>query len=478
MAAIRSVMATVGAGLGKVSMFGLVRPCLHHTPPALHAAWLSHLCGMCLTLRDEHGHPYRLATNFDGLLVSVLVAAQAPQLATTREAAPCALRGFRRASVVSAKAAGARLAAAVSLVLAAARLRDHVADRDGAYGRPLVARTVSHLSTRWAAAGADTATAVGFDTTVLTDAVARQPTLEAAARPGDSPLAVTEPTETAVAAAFGYTATLAGRPHNAAPLAAAGRAFGRLAHLLDAVEDLATDRAAGAWNPLLATGTGLAGARKLCAASHRRLRHAVAATDFADAELVRTLLVDEVGRAIRRTFHAAHHPEAFEPPDEPLNGPPEEPDGAEGDEPDKGGRHRAKSRRPLWWGLGATAFGCAAAAFTCGVWRPRCGDGHLGGGDGGSGCGVTCQPCGCDGCQCGGGSDPSGSVCTGCCGACDTDCDKCCDGCCDKTCDAACDGCCSGCGEGCNGCCSGCGEGCGGCGDDCCGGGSSCQCQC
>lgn len=461
-------------------MFGLVRPCLHHTPPALHSAWLSHLCGLCLALRDEHGHPYRLATNFDGLLVSVLVAAQAPSLATTREAAPCALRGFRRADVVSAKATGARLAAAVSLVLAAARMRDHVADRDGPYRRPLVARTVSHLADRWSSAGAGTAAAVGFDTAVLTDAVARQPGLEAAARTGTSPLAVTEPTETAVAAAFGYTATLAGRPHNTAALTAAGRAFGRLAHLLDAVEDLAADRAAGAWNPLLATGTGLPQARVLCTASHRELRRAVTAADFVNAELVRTLLVDEVGRAIQRAFHAAHHPDGHEPSEDPPDDPPG--DGANGGEP--GGGHRAAGRRPLWWGLGGAAFACAAAAFTCGLCQRRCDQGHPGGD--GNGCNGTCGSCTCGSCDCGGcggesGSDPSDSICTGCsdktcgsiCGGCETCGQSCCSGC-----DAGCNGCCTGCGEGCSacgdGCCTGCGEGCSGCGDGC----SSCQCQC
>lgn len=50
--------------------------------------------------------------------------------------------------------------------------------------------------------------------------------------------AVIEPTESATAAAFAHTAVLAGRPDNAVPPAEAGRLFGRLAHLLDAVEDL------------------------------------------------------------------------------------------------------------------------------------------------------------------------------------------------------------------------------------------------
>jgi len=89
-----------------------------------------------------------------------------------------------------------------------------------------------------------------------------RPRQSAAERAPSSLLAVTEPTESATAAAFAHTAVLAGRPDNIAALAQAGRLFGRLAHLLDTVEDLPADVATGAWNPLVATGTDLAGARR------------------------------------------------------------------------------------------------------------------------------------------------------------------------------------------------------------------------
>ncbi|MYV67025.1 hypothetical protein GT043_14005, partial [Streptomyces sp. SID2131] len=65
-------------------------------------------------------------------------------------------------------------------------------------------------------AGARTGRALGFDTAVLVDAVDRQTGIEALAGPGTPLLAVTEPTETATAAAFAHTAVLAGRPENAA----------------------------------------------------------------------------------------------------------------------------------------------------------------------------------------------------------------------------------------------------------------------
>ena len=120
-------------------MFGIVRPCRHRLHGPLFGRWMAHLCGLCLTLRDLNGQPGRLVTNYDGVLVSVLAEAQGPGLAPHRQAGPCALRGFRRADVVDAAAPGARLAGAVSLVLAAGKLRDHIADGDGPFGRGVVA---------------------------------------------------------------------------------------------------------------------------------------------------------------------------------------------------------------------------------------------------------------------------------------------------------------------------------------------------
>ncbi|WP_283136874.1 DUF5685 family protein [Rhizohabitans arisaemae] len=294
-------------------MFGIVRPCRHRLCGNLHAAWLAHLCGLCLTLRDEHGHAARLVTNYDGLLVSVLLEAQSAGRSPHRRAAPCALRGFRGADVVDARSEGARLAASVSLVLAAGKMRDHVQDRDGVFARRVPAGHVAGLvAGRWADAGARTGRLIGFDTAVLTEAIGRQADLE---RDTDRGLLdLTEPTETAVAAAFAHTAALAGKPHNAESLAEAGRHFGRLAHLLDAVEDLHDDRSRGAFNPLTATGTDLARARRHCDDALAGLRLAVADLDLEDSRLTTALLVREVGESVDRVFAAAHDPQALHVP--------------------------------------------------------------------------------------------------------------------------------------------------------------------
>ncbi|HSA49498.1 MAG TPA: DUF5685 family protein [Yinghuangia sp.] len=290
-------------------MFGIIRPCRHSLAEGLRDSWMAHLCGLCLALRDDHGHAARVATNYDGLIISVLVEAQTATEAVKsgrRKAGPCALRGMRTAEV--ARGEGARLAAAVSLVLAAAKMRDHVEDQDGVFARKPVAGGARRVAARWARQGDSTGHAVGFDTAVLTEAVGRQGEIEALAGPGTSVLVVTEPTETATAAAFAHTATLAGRPGNAEPLAEAGRLFGRLAHLLDAVEDIWEDRATGAWNPLLATGTGPEEAYRLCRDAAHGIRLALKDVAFTDARLAHVLLVHEVDQAVERTFQHAGFP--------------------------------------------------------------------------------------------------------------------------------------------------------------------------
>ncbi|MFD1150362.1 DUF5685 family protein, partial [Saccharothrix hoggarensis] len=283
-------------------MFGIIRPCRNRLGPELRESWLAHLCGLCLALRDDHGHLARVVTNYDGLVISALVEAQAGR--SRRSAGPCALRGMQAADV--AVPTGARLAASVSLVLASAKVGDHVSDGDGVFARAPMRGVGRQVARRWAAQASETGLDLGFDTAVLVDAVKRQSDVEAAAGLGSSVLAVTEPTETAAGEAVAQTAVLAGRPGNAAPLREVGRLFGRLAHLLDAVEDLADDRASGAWNPLVATGTTVDEARRLCDDAALGITLAMREVDFADDRLVHVLLVHEVQESIRRAFGDPH----------------------------------------------------------------------------------------------------------------------------------------------------------------------------
>lgn len=284
-----------------MAVFGIVRPCTHRLSEGLKAEWMAHLCGLCLALRSDHGQFARIVTNYDGLIVSVLTEAQSERTpALRRTAGPCPLRSMRTAPV--ARGEGARLAAAVSLVLASAKVRDHVADRDGLLARRPVAAAARRVAAGWDRAGARTGAQLGFDTAVLVDAVDRQTGIELLAGPGTPLLTVTEPTETATAAAFAHTAVLAGKPQNAEPLAEAGRLFGRLAHLLDAVEDQEADAASGAWNPLTATGASRAEARRLCDDALRGVRLALKDAEFTDGRLAHVLLAHELRRSVDRAF--------------------------------------------------------------------------------------------------------------------------------------------------------------------------------
>ncbi|UED83422.1 DUF5685 family protein [Streptomyces profundus] len=286
-------------------MFGIIRPCRHRLSEGLRDEWLGHLCGLCLALRRTHGQAARMATNYDGLLISVLHDAQsaAEPGSNRRTAGPCPLRGMRTARVAAGE--GAQLAAAVSLVLASAKIRDHVLDGDGLLRRRALAAAATRVARSWDGAGARGGARAGFDTALLVDAVARQQSIESLTGRGSPLLTVTEPTETATGAVFAHTARLAGRPGNAPALAEAGRLFGRLAHLLDAVEDLAADRAAGLWNPIDITGTPLPEVRRLCDDAVHGVRLALNDAEFTNGRLAHVLLVHELAEAVDRTFGAA-----------------------------------------------------------------------------------------------------------------------------------------------------------------------------
>ncbi|MFE7560926.1 DUF5685 family protein [Kitasatospora sp. NPDC057500] len=418
-------------------MFGIIRPCRHRLSERLQASWMAHLCGLCLALRDDHGQLARTATNYDGLIISVLVEAQATAGAGAgrRTAGPCPLRGMRTASV--AQGEGARLAAAVSLALASVKIRDHVEDRDGVFARRPVAAGARAVTRRWDRRSAGSASVVGFDTAVLLDAAARQGELERSLPTGGSVLLVTEPTETATAAAFAHTAALAGRPGNAAPLAEAGRLFGRLAHLLDAAEDQEADAASGAWNPLSATGTDRAEAERLCRDAVHGIRLALRDVELADRTLVHVLLAHETERAVERVFGRAGHtacrvgaengggtplaanPYQAPPQHDPNQAPPQDPGApvppwvpqGPGFTPPGG---PPPNRRNLVAGCAAWALmGCTCQLLCCEHDHPFTGErreGFCTRHDCGN-CGDCCEACQCcgDGCSC----------CNGCCDGCD-----------------------------------------------------------
>ncbi|MEC3914384.1 DUF5685 family protein [Nocardia sp. CDC160] len=287
-------------------MFGLLRPCAHSA--ARHgidpSAWHTHLCGLCLGLRDGHGQLARAATNTDAIVLEILTEAQQSTPAARTAAGPCALRGMRRASVVAADAPGVRLAATASLLLAAAKIRDHMDDGETAR---LTRRPLNRVSNCWQARARSSAAPLGLDIEPLITAIESQLRLENS--PESTLDDLTAPTQLCAAELFAHTAILADRPENTDALREAGWHFGRIAHLADALEDLDADRAQGHFNPLIATGTTPERAHSLVAESNSLLRAALARVALDRIATIRWSLLDPLRGVVRelgRTAGIAH----------------------------------------------------------------------------------------------------------------------------------------------------------------------------
>ncbi|MDX6254058.1 MAG: hypothetical protein QOJ11_392 [Frankiales bacterium] len=243
-----------------------------------------------------------MLTGYDALLLSVLVEAQAGRQ-ETRTAGRCPLRGLRTAEVLRSDTPAMRLAAAGTLLTGSAGLRDKVADRDLPYGT----RTVAGLAARrFESDGVRLAGRIGLEASPMLEAPALADQQQA--RAGATVDELLAPTGAVVATLFAHTAVAAARRDNVEALRAAGDAYGRLVHLLDAVDDRAEDARRGRFNPLAATGTSTSGAHRLALSLTGRIAAAIAEVSMADADLARVLLGPELGRAVSRSFRSESRP--------------------------------------------------------------------------------------------------------------------------------------------------------------------------
>lgn len=448
-----------GRGMG-AELFGMLRPCAQGAEKyGIDAGqWHTHMCGLCLGLRDGHGQLARAATNTDAIVLSVLTEAQMSGPIGRTTAGPCALRGMRRAEVASADSPGVLLAATASLLLGSAKIRDHIDDGDGSV---LTRPPMTKVSTRWADRARSQAALIGLDVQPLVAAINAQSQLEALALAGadrsgpaepiiarlpqfggalttgssgadpsrarsaastahtllgtasgtseSAPRTIsidelTAPTQLCAAEFFAHTAVLADRPDNIAVLRAAGRHFGRIAHLTDAIEDFDDDRTRGQFNPLAATGTTMPEAYDLLRQSDSQLRHAVAEAELDQVPTIRWMLLDplhalvrRVGRGLGATAHAcstSRHIPTMQYPTPPSTGfekPPRRP-----------GIGQALA---LVLGVYCTGYACCAdhtnpcSGKRKDAWIKNCDCGDCC--DCCSNCdGCNCDCCCCDGCGC------------------------------------------------------------------------------
>lgn len=286
------------------TVFGLLRPCSHILDENLREQWRAHMCGLCLALRDGHGQASRMTTNTDAVMISILTAAQQEPGYTTRTAGPCPFRGMRRAEVIASHEPGVALATASSLALATAKAEDVVAEqRLGLAPNAPVKQRVAAI-----AAGTlrrKNAASTALDADAVLRPLARQAVVECTST---DLYALTEPTASACAAVFESSARLADAPANAGPLADIGAEYGRIAHLIDAVDDRADDVAAGSFNPLVSTGTTDREALRQATTSADAIAQRYRELVLHDDRLLKALLINGVAQAIRaRTRSLTRH---------------------------------------------------------------------------------------------------------------------------------------------------------------------------
>ncbi len=200
-----------------------------------------HYCGVCKTIGSEYGHAPRMLLNHDIVLVAEIMTALSPE----KPADPVlARRNCLRLPKRGEAPAALRFAAATTVLLAEAKLRDHAADTRSAVWRGLGRL----LRPRYRRAAEDLRS-FGVEVDNIEQELATQAEIERRPVSLDQ---LAGPTASATAAICGAAAGVAGRSDAKAALSNFGAAFGRLVYVLDAWHDFERDAASGQFNALRA----------------------------------------------------------------------------------------------------------------------------------------------------------------------------------------------------------------------------------
>ena len=202
-------------------------------------------------------------------------------------------------------------------------MQDHLADQDS--WLRFLPRLFRRMAEKWRRTGQAVAGRLGFAVEEIDRQTQRQFVVEA--ETGKDFFHYSAPTEEAVAAACRHTALLTRTPGNAAPLHVIGRMFGRIMYLVDAYQDLEADQRRGKFNPLsrcYAPPEISERARTLFADAHKEIRSTFPRLELKRPALAHRLLIHQLDRVGRQTFHASIDPTeplAPEPPPEDPAGP-------------------------------------------------------------------------------------------------------------------------------------------------------------
>jgi hypothetical protein len=207
-------------------------------------AYQGHFCAVCHSLDGWGGKLASLLTNYDVTFWLLTLTALQP---VTLERRRCTALPFRQVPVMALSPQSRLLVAAVTLALAGAKVEDDRHDGD----RPWVRWAFLPLHSSWERARRHL-DAAGFPRDAVEGLGSWQRALEA--RADVSLEELTQPTQSLLAAVFGFLADHCARPELRDSLEELGRGLGSYIYLWDAWTDRARDGARGSFNALLRPG--------------------------------------------------------------------------------------------------------------------------------------------------------------------------------------------------------------------------------
>ena len=190
--------------------------------------------------------------NRDGAFLSLLTAAQSPTAPVFVHTTCC--NPFGPSRDLFQHDVHARFAAAVTVCGLKTKLEDDREDNRGL--RRLLARNGAAAISKWASRAENILRDIEFPFDSVQQRLKDQSRLEREVREGKrSPWDTSGPTAESYSQILGHSATLSGVSENRSPLEKVGASLGRIIYLLDARQDLESDKAQGAFNPMLYGGS-------------------------------------------------------------------------------------------------------------------------------------------------------------------------------------------------------------------------------
>lgn len=203
-------------------------------------------CGLCQQLREDYGVLARFLVNNDALVLQLLTEAQS-EAGTSERQIRCGVYPLKHAA--TSEETAARYAAAVSVMLAHAKVQDAIDDARGVFGFfvRIMGCLIAWLMAGWVSTAQSRLRELGFDPDSIHSLQERQKAVEDSI--SSTPTEAAEPTAVGVGALFAHTAQIADRPENTQKLSRLGESVGQAIYLLDAAEDLKADERIGNFNP-------------------------------------------------------------------------------------------------------------------------------------------------------------------------------------------------------------------------------------